>query len=63
MLKQIGRKRVRVVEITDEILETAMKKSVELGIFPEEVSLPTYLHNWNILEEILKAVLEEIEDD
>jgi hypothetical protein len=52
-----------VVEITDEILETAMKKSVELGIFPEEVSLPTYLHNWNILEEILKAVLEEIEDD
>ena len=52
-----------MIEITDKVLEAAMKKAVELAVFPFDVALPTYLGNWRILEEILRAALEELEDD
>ncbi len=52
-----------MIEITAEMLEAAMCKAVELNAFPEKAILTAYLQNWKILEEILKAALEKLEDD
>ncbi|HUT16963.1 MAG TPA: hypothetical protein VMW84_01545 [Acidobacteriota bacterium] len=46
------------MKITHEMIEAAMKKAVELGVFPKKVDEETYFQNWANMDEILEAALE-----
>lgn len=41
----------------EKMLTRAMRKAVELGIFPKEADDETYLKNWTAMETILRAAL------
>lgn len=43
------------LHVTDAMLQTAMKKAVELGFLPERIDGETYLKNWNDMRAILQA--------
>ncbi len=44
-------------EPSQKMLNRAMSKAVELGIFPESAPQEVYLKNWNNMQKILKAAL------
>lgn len=44
-------------EIMNEMSLRAMKKAVELGVFPKHVDQETYLKTWSAMREILSAAL------
>ncbi len=48
------------MEITTEILTKAMKKAVELGIFPKHVSQEDYVKHWESMKKVLEATFEDI---
>lgn len=43
--------------VKQEILNRAMKKAVELGVFPEYIDEERYLENWSAMEQILEAAI------
>lgn len=45
-------------EVTQEMLEAAMKKAVETGLIPKHVDEETYLKNWASLKAVLQAALD-----
>lgn len=47
------------MEMTQEMLNAAMKKAVHIGMFPKEVDSETYLKHWAFMESVLKAALHE----
>jgi hypothetical protein len=50
------------MELTQDILIKAMKKAVDVGIFPDvPVDLETYVNNWNRMKAVLVHVLNEVE--
>jgi len=50
------------MKVTQELLELAMKKAVEVGLIPEYADEETYLRNWEGMRQVLTAVLEKIGD-
>jgi hypothetical protein len=40
----------------------AMRKAVELGVFPKHVMPEEYVKNWKIIEAIVDAALDEMSD-
>lgn len=51
------------MELTQEMLNLAMKKAVNLGIFPKHpVSEETYLKHWKQMEDVLIAALQGTQD-
>ncbi len=46
------------MEITPEMLTIAMKKAVELGIFPKYASQEDYVKHWESMKKVLEAVFE-----
>lgn len=44
--------------VTNEMLEAAMKKAVELGIFPKFSDQDTYLKHWAAMKETLQAAMD-----
>ena len=49
------------MELTEEMLDRAMKAAVRVGVFPAHADYETYLHRWQQMEEILKAALNSHE--
>jgi hypothetical protein len=47
-----------VVMITQELLELAMKKAVEVGLIPKFANGDTYLKNWEGMRKVLEEVLQ-----
>lgn len=47
--------------VTEEMLEAAMKKAVETGLIPKHVNQETYLQNWSSMEAVLKAAFDRAE--
>jgi hypothetical protein len=45
-------------EVTQEMLEAAMKKAVETGLLPKLVDEDTYLKNWSGMKAVLQAALD-----
>jgi hypothetical protein len=45
-------------EVTQEMLEAAMKKAVETGLIPKHVDQETYLENWSSMKAVLQAALD-----
>lgn len=49
------------MEVTDEMLQIAMKKAVEVGLVPKfAIGEETYLKNWSGVKAILEAALAAI---
>jgi hypothetical protein len=50
------------MELTQDILIKAMKKAVEVGIFPPDVPVDfeTHVNNWSRMKAVLEYVLNEI---
>lgn len=44
---------------TDRQLRVAMKKAVQLGIFPKHTDAETYLKNWAAMEQLLSYILND----
>jgi len=44
-------------EVTEKMLKAAMKKAVELKVFPEYGSTDKYLKCWDDMREILETAL------
>ena len=42
-----------------EMLESAMKKMVEIGLLPKEMPTEEYIKWWEGMEDVLKHVLRE----
>ena len=47
------------MKITNEMLTAAMKKAVELKVFPKHVDEETYLKSWENMRAILIAAIKE----
>ncbi len=47
------------MKVTEEMLTAAMRKAVELGLFPKHAAVETYLKHWDGMRECLKAAIEE----
>lgn len=45
-------------QVTNEMLEAAMKKAVELGVFPQFSDQETYLKNWAAMKKVLQAGID-----
>ncbi len=45
------------MEITHEMLEKAVKKAVELGLFPKHSDEQTYMKIWDGMREVLDAAI------
>lgn len=45
------------MEVTQEMLNAAMKKAVELGVFPAQPGPDAYLKNWDAMKACLEAAL------
>jgi hypothetical protein len=45
-------------EVTQEMLEAAMKKAVETGLIQTHVDQETYLKNWSSMKVVLQAALD-----
>lgn len=43
--------------VSDKMLATAMKKAVELGVFPKYTGERQYIENWENMQNILEAAL------
>jgi len=43
------------MEVTQEMLEAAMKKAVQTGLVPKHVDGDTYLKNWDAMKQCLQA--------
>lgn len=50
------------MELTQEMLNAAMKKAIKVGIFPKYADMETYLKHWEGMEEVLKAALQGTQD-
>jgi hypothetical protein len=51
-----------MMTVTDEMLEAAMKKAVELEVFPKgPVDEATYLRHWASMKAVLQAAFEKAE--
>lgn len=50
------------MEVTQEMLNAAMKKAVQVGIFPKESDMDAYLKHWWQMEYVLIAALQESEE-
>lgn len=48
------------MNVTDEMLQAAMKKAVELGLLPAFAGEEQYLKNWDNMQQVLEAAFEEI---
>jgi len=46
------------MQVTQEMLNAAMKKAVELGIFPKHGDEQTYLRHWESMKQVLEAALD-----
>ena len=46
------------MDITHEMLTSAVKKAVELGVLPKQGSQEDYLKHWDNIEAILQAALD-----
>lgn len=55
--------RATVKAANDAMLIRAMKKAVELGVFPKHVDEATYLRNWSALKEILEEAQGHLAED
>lgn len=44
--------------VDHHVLHAAMKKAVELGVFPKSGDTESYMKSWGSMEEILKAAFE-----
>ena len=49
------------MELTEEMLDRALKAAVRVGVFPAHADYETYLHRWQQMAEILKAALKGYE--
>jgi len=45
-------------QVTQEMLNAAMKEAVRLGIFPKESSMGNYVKHWEGMESVLKAAMK-----
>ena len=45
-------------EVTQEMLEAAMKKAVETGLLPKHVDQETCLKNWSSMKAVLQTALD-----
>ena len=45
------------MEVTQEMLNAAMKKAVELGVFPKHAGADDYLKHWDAMKACLEAAL------
>lgn len=43
--------------VSEEMLQIAMKKAVEVGLLPRSVDAETYLKNWAGMNSVLQAVM------
>ena len=46
------------MEVTQKMLEAAMKKAVETGVLAKSVDEETYLKNWDGMKKALQAALD-----
>lgn len=46
------------MQVTQEMLEAAMKKAVEVGMLPKMVDTDTYLKNWKDMRAVLQAAID-----
>jgi hypothetical protein len=46
------------VKVTDAMLQAAMKKAVELSLFPAHADTDTYVKQWDGMKAILQASLD-----
>lgn len=46
------------MEVTQEMLEAAMKKAVETGLLPKFADGDTYLQRWGAMKQCLQAALD-----
>ena len=49
------------MEITEEMLISAMKKAIELELFPRFINQNEYAQYWDGMEKVLEAALNESE--
>ena len=48
------------MEVTEEMLILAVRKAVQVGLLPSHnVNTETYLKNWDMIKQILKAALDD----
>lgn len=45
------------MEITEEMLHSAVKKAVELGLIPKHSDMDNYIKYWDIIKQILQSAL------
>lgn len=47
------------MQITEEMLQAAMKKAVETGLVPKHtIDEETYLRNWGVVKAVVQAALD-----
>lgn len=46
------------MKITDEMLHSAIKKAVELGLIPKYSNMNDYIKYWDIIKQVLQAALD-----
>jgi hypothetical protein len=46
------------MKVTQEMLNAAMKKAVELGLVPKHMSGDSYLKTWDAMKQSLQAALD-----
>jgi hypothetical protein len=49
------------MELTQDLLAKAMKKAVEVELFPKYAGEEAYLKHWNGMKAVLEHVLNEVE--
>lgn len=47
------------MNLTQEMLNVAMKKAVELGVFPKHPTPGAYIKNWDAMKACLEAALTD----
>jgi len=45
-------------QVTQEMLNAAMKEAVRLGIFPNKSSMGNYVKHWEGMESVLKVAMK-----
>jgi len=48
------------MNVTDEMLASAMKKAVTSGMIPTMTDHDTYLRNWSTMKQILQDALDSV---
>lgn len=46
------------MQITDEMVQAAVKKAVEQGLIPKHCDTETYLKNYNAIKAVLQSALD-----